>query len=524
MSGQDQVLTSAQSATPATADPLPSSIPSIPPVSAAAGQPSRPGAGHLDTVETHTATLFFVGDRVYKIKKPVNLGFVDYRTRQARLAACEAEVRLNRRLAPDVYLGIGDIRDAAGTLHDHMVVMRRLPDERRLSSLVISGARVQPQLRAIARRLAVFHEQCQTSPEIARAGGLAALQALWLEGMMGVEPFRDLLDGEVVDEIGRLALRYLDGRAALFAERQRAGRVRDGHGDLLAEDVFCLDDGPRILDCLEFDQRLRVGDVLGDVAFLAMDLERLGHPEAARYFLDAYREFSGETHPASLEHLYIAYRAFVRAKVAGIRDHQGEPGAADAARELAAMALRHLRRGRVRLVLVGGLPGTGKSTLSQGLADGADGWVRIGSDAVRKGLAGLAAEQPAADAFGAGLYGPQPTEATYSELMQRARTALERGESVVLDASWTSGAHRQLAARIATETDADLVELCCVAPREVAAARIARRAALGGDASDASIAVHAAMAVRNDPWPTAHEVPTTGPVDDAMRAVRALVA
>ncbi|KJE22476.1 AAA domain [Frankia torreyi] len=415
-------------------------------------------------------------------------------------------------------------RDATPATADRLPPPDRLPDERRLSSLVASGARVQPQLRAIARRLAVFHEQGETSPEIARAGGLAALRALWLEGLVGVEPFRDLLDGEVVDEIGRLALRYLDGRAALFTERQRAGRIRDGHGDLLADDVFCLDDGLRILDGLEFDRRLRVGDVLGDVAFFAMDLERLGQPGAARYFLDAYREFSGETHPASLEHLYLAYRAFVRAKVAGIRDHQGEPGAADAARELAALALRHLRRGRIRLVLVGGLPGTGKSTLSQGLADGADGWVRIGSDAVRKGLAGLAAEQSAADAFGAGLYGPQPTEATYSELVRRARTALERGESVVLDASWTSGAHRRLAAQLATETDADLVELCCVAPPEVAAARIARRAAVGGDASDATIAVHAAMAARNDPWPTAHEVPTTGPAGDALRAACALVA
>ncbi|WP_230203325.1 bifunctional aminoglycoside phosphotransferase/ATP-binding protein [Parafrankia discariae] len=487
---------------------------------------------HLDnreTVETHTAILFLTADRVYKLRKPVDLGFVDLRTRPARLASCENEVRLNRRLAPDVYLGVADIRDEAGHPRDHMVVMRRLPADRRLSELVRGGADLTGELRAIARTMAAFHERCETSPEIARTGGLANLEALWLEAMDAVAPFRgSILDAGTVDEIGRLALRYLAGRGPLLAQRQRAGRIRDGHGDLLADDIYCLGDGPRVLDCINFDRRLRVGDVLADVAFLAMDLERLGAPAAARTFLDAYREFSGETHPASLEHLYIAYRAFVRVRIACIRDHQGDPEAAEEARRLADIALAHLRRGRVRLVLVGGLPGTGKSTLASGLVAARDEWVLLRSDVVRKELAGLAPDVAVEVEPGEGIYSAESTEHGYAELITRARQALENGQSVVLDASWSSARFRELAAEAAKATGADLAQVRCVAPARTAVARIDSRRAVracgtGGDASDATAAVYASMADRTDPWPAAIDVDTTVSVAETVAAASRIV-
>ncbi len=169
----------------------------------------------------------------------------------------------------------------------------------------------------------------------------------------------------------------------------------DGHGDLLAEDIFCLDDGPRVLDCLEFDDRLRYVDGLDDAAFLAMDLEQLGTPEAAAFFLAEYSEYSGDPTPASLRHHYVAYRAFVRAKVSLIQARQGAPGTETAARRLITAALRHLRASAVGLTLVGGLPGSGKSTLSGALADRL-GVTLLSSDRLRKELAGIPAEQPAA--------------------------------------------------------------------------------------------------------------------------------
>lgn len=479
---------------------------------------TRPPAS-VSTRETHSAVLYFVEDRVYKLKKSIDLGFLDFRELAARKAACHAEVELNRRLAPDVYLGVADVCDDDGRVRDHMVVMRRMPAQRQLTRLLLRGVRVDDQLRAIARRIAAFHERCETSEEISRAGDQATLEGLWREGLDGIAPFRGtLLDADLVDDIGRLALRYLAGRGPLLTERRRAGRIRDGHGDLQADDIYCLDDGPRILDCIEFDRRLRIGDVLNDIAFLAMDLERLGAAEDAERLLAWYREFSGETHPPSLEHLYVAYRAFVRAKVTAIRHQQGDSDAGEQARRLAELTHTHLRRARVRLVLVGGLPGTGKSTLSGLLAAAEDGRMLLHSDVVRKELNNLPADAATPAGLREGIYRPEITEATYTELLRRARRGLERGETVVLDASWSTVAHREAAAQVAEETAADLVELRCVTSPEVAAARIARRAAAGGDPSDATAAVHRAMATWAEPWPSAQVIQTSVPVGEAFHA------
>jgi len=487
--------------------------------------PSLVELADRETTETHGAVLYLLGDRAYKRRKPVDLGLFPVTDRRAREALCLAEVALNRRLAPDVYLGVADLRDDAGTIVDHLVVMRRLPATRQLSTLVRRGHRVGPMLRAVARALAVFHQRCQTSPQIAATGEPAALAELWRERLAALAPYRGgQLDARVVDDIGRLALRYLDGRGDLLAERTRAGWIRDGHGDLLAEDIFCLADGPRILDCVEFDLRGRCGDVLGDVASLAMDLERLGAPEEAAEFLEAYREFSGEVHPRSLQHFYVAYRAFDQVRTACLHG-QDDPDAAERARRLLAVAHRHLRAGRVRLVVVGGLPGTGKTTLASRLAELGDGWVLLRSDIIRAELVGPDPADPPEDeaGYGTGRYAPEITDATYAEMLRRARAALGRGERVVLDASWSSARHRQGAAELATALSADLVELHCVTTPEVAAARIARRLAAGPDPSEATVAIHRAMAARADPWPSATVVRTAVTVAEALQTVRNLL-
>ncbi|ONH59204.1 hypothetical protein CcI49_17180 [Frankia sp. CcI49] len=513
-----------------------------------------------ETVETATAVVFLTEDRAYKLRKPVDLGFIHLRSRQARLNACEDEVRLNRELAADTYLGVADIRDGSGRLCDHMVVMQRMPAARRLSTLVTASvtataaaetqAGLLAELQALARRTAAFHDQCATSPEITRAGGRFALQALWLEALEGLAPFRGrLLDAAVVDEIGTLALRYLTGRGALLARRARTGRIRAGHGDLRADDIYCLPDGPRILGSVSPDPARRVGDVLGGVASLAVDLELLGAPAAARAFLDAYREASGDAGPASLEHLFIAQRAVVRAGEACVRAHQGHPGADEQARALAALALAHLRRGRVRLVLVGGLPGTGKSTLSRNLVAAGDDWLLLRSDIVRKELVGLAPEVSAVAAPGEGIYTADATEHSYAELLTRARHALEHGQTVVLDASWSSRRPRERAAEVAGECDADLLSIRCVTPPKVAVARIAARAAssaagrVGGpgseapggsaggtgpvgavvDPSDATELVYFDMATRTDPWPDAMDVNTSTSAEESAATAWRLV-
>ncbi|MFD8722980.1 AAA family ATPase [Streptomyces sp. NPDC059629] len=465
--------------------------------------------------ETHTATLFFVGDRVYKLKKPVDLGFLDYTTVAARRAACEREVALNHRFSPDVYVGVGEFRSPDAEAPEPLVVMRRMPEDRRLSHLVREGAVVDDVLRTVARHLAAWHATAPRGPDVDEQGTRDALSARWEASFAQVRALAADVPGP---EAERLVRRYLAGRRRLFDTRIEQGRVVDGHGDLLAEDIFCLDDGPRVLDCLEFDDRLRHLDGLDDAAFLAMDLERLGAPQAAAYFMTRYCEYSGDPAPPSLWHHYVAYRAFVRAKVSVIQAGQGAPGAAAAARRLAAMTLRHLRTSSVCLVLVGGLPGSGKSTLSGALADRL-GVTLLSSDRIRKELAGIPAEQSAAADYGQGLYTPEWTARTYAALLKRAAVLLSLGESVVLDATWSDAGQREAAVRMAERASADLVALHCRVPDDVSAARLSTRTP---GVSDAGPDIARAMAAREALWPEAVPVDSNGALESAVE--RALTA
>ncbi len=473
-----------------------------------------------EVCETHTAILLFAGDRAYKLKKPVDLGFLNYATVTARRAACEREIALNRRFAPDVYLGVGEIRSPGAEEAEPLVVMRRMPPDRRLSRLVRHGAAVDDVLRAVARRLAAWHAEAPRSHQVDAQGTRDALSARWEAGFAQVRSLA--ADGPVADavpETERLVRRYLAGRKPLFDARIEQRRVVDGHGDLLAEDIFCLDDGPRVLDCLEFDDGLRYVDGLDDAAFLAMDLEQLGAREAAAYFLAEYSEYSGDPAPRSLWHHYVAYRAFVRAKVSLIQARQGAPGAEPAAGRLASATLRHLRSSAVCLVLVGGLPGSGKSTLSGALADRL-GVALLSSDRVRKELAGIPAEQAAAAPYGEGLYATEWTARTYATLLDRAAALLSYGESVVLDATWSTAEQREAALRTAERTSSDLVALHCQVPGDVSATRLGAR---GPGTSDAGLDIAAAMAVREPPWAEAVAVDTSGPLESAVAQALAAV-
>ena len=500
----------------------------------AAPVPSPAPALPAAVAETHISVLFFVGDRAYKLKKPVDFGFLDFSTRAKRQVACHREVELNRRLAPDVYLGVADVTGPDGEPADHLVVMRRMPEDRRLSALVADAAPdVERRVGEVARLVGAFHAGLDHSAATDAAGTVAAVLGHWEDDVTAMAPFvGPVLDREAFDRVIERARTYLAGRGPLLDRRVADGHVVDGHGDLQAGDVFCLDDGPRILDCLEFSDELRRGDVLADIGFLAMDLERLGRPDLAEHAVTAWAAAAGHHGtdvPRSLLHHEIAYRAHVRSKVACLRYAQEPPDdparaeSAAAARDLLALADRHLDAARVRLVLVGGAPGTGKSTLARRLGHARD-WPVLRSDEVRKALAHLApTDRSGAGAVGEGIYGPEWTARTYAALLERAEHHLVLGESVVLDASWTDAAHRRDAWRLAESVHAEVVELRCTLAPAVAAERIRARQATGADASDADEEVAAALAAAAAPWPEAIEVDTSSSPDEVLAAALPLV-
>lgn len=473
-----------------------------------------PTDGGARIVETHTALVFFVGDHAYKLKKPVDLGFFDHRTREARLHACQQEVALNRRLAPDVYLGVLDVTGEDGQPIDHLVDMRRLPDDRRLARCIERGEDVGGPLRTVARAVAGLHEASGPDPHHDRLGSVDATWLRWIDGFDQLRPVA--LPHRVrrhLDRTEHLVTRYLAGRRPLFDQRIADGRIRDGHGDLQAEDIFLLDDGPRILDCIEFGDDYRWGDVLADVAFLAMDLERLGRIDLAQDFLALHRELTADRWPATFAHHHVAFRAHVRAKVGILRASQHDQPLGPDVEQLVDLSLDHLEQAQVQLILVGGPPGTGKSTLAAGLGDRL-GAVVLRSDEVRSRVELGATER----------YAPEAVTAVYLELLLEARRLLGLGEHVILDATWGSALHRDLARHAARETSSSFVQLACTLPPEAAAARVARRRAEGTDLSEATPDVAAALADRFEPWPEATALSTRDRpatvLDRALLAVR----
>ncbi|MGB8857904.1 MAG: AAA family ATPase, partial [Ilumatobacteraceae bacterium] len=424
---------------------------------------------------------------------------------------CELEVELNRRIVDDVYLGVEPLVDAVGEVIDHLVVMRRLPHERSLATLLAAGGEVEHCVRAVARVVADFHARAHRSEAITAAGSCDAVSSLWKDSFDDLATLDEHVDPQRIAAMRRAANTYLEGRGPLFADRCRRGLVVDGHGDLLTPDIYCLDDGPRILDCLEFDERFRYGDVLLDLAFLDMDLRWRGRTDLAVAFIEAYQELSDEHHPSSLLAHFVAYRALVRAKVALYRSIAGDAAAGTEADTLLRLAEDRLAAATVRLVLIGGLPGTGKTTLAEALSARL-GWVTVNTDDVRHELAARSAP----GAWGQGAYAPDITAQTYEVVLARARTALAMGESVIVDASFRDEANRAAARDLAGALSASLVELQCRAPTTVTEPRLAGRDA--SNPSDATPAIAARMAQSFAPWPQAVVIDSTRPLDEAVES------
>ena len=455
----------------------------------------------VELVETHVSWVFLAGDRVYKLKKPLVLPFLDYGTPQRRRDMCAEEVRLGRRLAPRVYLGVralvpdgdgwrlGDADDPAAA--DYVVEQRRFDERQTLQARLERGEDGAEAVRRLAAVLARFHAEAERAPR-GRFGAPAVARAVH-ENFETLAAIADLPERGRLAAAHRFATAFLDGRWELLAAREAAGHVREGHGDLRLEHVICDGDDVQVFDPVEFDPALRFIDVAADVAFLVMELAHLGRDDLARELADAYRAAGGDLGPAELLAFYAAYRAWVRAKVAFVRAAELDPGdarraeAVERGRALAATAgrLEWRARGPLALVVCGGAA-TGKTHLARELAR-LSGWAHVSSDAVRKELAGIAPTERAP----LEQYREEASLRTYAALGERARAVVAAGEGVIVDATFRRRTHREaFTAAYGDDVPAPwFVE--CRAPASVVAERAAARMRDPARVSDATAEIAA---------------------------------
>lgn len=443
-------------------------------------------------VETHISWVFLGERDVYKIKKPVDFGFLNFSTLEKRREACEAEVRLNRRLAPDVYLGVIPLtrvdgalaRDGEGEPVEYVVHMRRLPDADRLDTRLATGRLDRDDLDRIIERIADFHADLAPDEASARWADPEAIARHVEEnfaqtaGAIGA-----YLSAEEARELRDWQREVLATRSDRFRARAERGRVREGHGDLRLDHVYLDAAGKvRILDCIEFNERFRHADVAADLAFLSMDLAFAGRADLGERVLATYARCTGDYDLYRVIDFYESYRAFVRAKVSGLLadDRGASPAAREKARAQARryylLALAKERRSLLppMLVAVGGPIAAGKSTVALRIADALDAPL-LESDRLRKQRAGKAPTEPLDGARFEGAYAESATTDVYQALLEGADAVLASGRPVVIDASFRSASMRASARELAARHGVPFGLVECRVPEETLRARLLAR-------------------------------------------------
>ena len=412
----------------------------------------------VELVQTHVSYIFLTDRYAYKIKKPVDFGFLNFSTIDRRRFYCNEEVRLNRRLCPDIYEGVVELRETlsgaafhgSGSIIDYAVKMKRLPADRMLDKLVEAGSVTPASMRKVSSVIAEFHRTALMSPAIAEYGRLERIMFNWQENFEQMVPFEILtLPAHERELIRSWVETFAAEHENVFQQRVDDGFIRECDGDIHLENI-CLDDGAvHIFDCIEFNERFRCCDTAADIAFLLMDLDYHGRHDLSDDVIDEYMARTGDHGLVSLIDFYKIYRAIVRGKVESFRlnDSGINPDDQALARMRAIryfrLVLGYIERRRLKpaLFITCGLMGSGKSMLTAQLSFEL-GIASFNSDETRKQIMGLPPGTPARDTFGEGLYDPQSTEATYAELLRRAENQLQQGSSVIIDASFMHKSQR----------------------------------------------------------------------------------
>jgi aminoglycoside phosphotransferase family enzyme/predicted kinase len=459
-----------------------------------------PAPERVELVQTHASWVFLAGDLVYKVKKPVNYGFLDFSTLKKRRFYCREELRLNRRLGGDYYLEVESVVCREGRYYfggrgevvDYAVVMRRLPEEFLMRRLLAEGRLEAADLAGLVELLCDFYRRAPVYTD----GRFGTRRKVEFDVEENFSQTADFVNRTIKPadyrRICDFSREFLQRNHKLFVRRVREGAVREGHGDLHMEHVCLVPGAPLVFDCIEFNQRFRRLDIVNDLAFLAMDLEENNRFDLAAAFIAGCCRELGELFEPRLLAFYKCYRAYVRGKVISFlsADENLDQKARNEARERAA---RYFRLAAVYagpppsgLILMAGVSGSGKSWLARAMHDlwGIK-WLR--SDEVRKELFGLTGQHAAAP-FGEGIYTREATVKTYRLLAEKAREVIEKGEAVIVDATNLKAGDRKLFTAMASSLQVPVHLVVCRAPRAVLEENLRRRKE-EGDVSDADLAI-----------------------------------
>jgi len=459
-------------------------------------------ADSVDLVETHASWLLLAGQFAYKIKKPVTLPFLDYGTLARREACCRAELALNRRLAPELYLDVVPIGGSPaqprfGELPaiEWAVRMRRFDEDGRLDHMAVRGDLQGGHLSQLAATLCEFQRTAAIATTAMRFGAPEQVLAAARENFVELRQLLPAAGQAPVEALAAWTEAEFARRAGDFAARKAGGFIREGHGDLHLGNLVLIGDRVTPFDCIEFNEDFRWNDPASEIAFVWIDLLDHDRPGLAAWFLNAWLENGGDFAALRVLRFYAVYRAVVRAKVAVLRARQENPETArselDAARGYLDLAWRIAVPSAPTLVITCGLSGSGKTTASSArlldtTLEGAGSIVRLRSDVERKRLFGLTPHDKSNSAPDGGIYTAEATMRTYARLRQLAGELLAAGWPVIVDAAFLKRAERDSFAALATELGVGFNIIAAEAPAEELRRRLRARS---GDASEATVAV-----------------------------------
>jgi aminoglycoside phosphotransferase family enzyme/predicted kinase len=468
------------------------------------------GVRKVRLIQTHTSWVFLTGRHAYKVKKPVNFGFLDYTSLAARRFFCNEEFRLNQSLSPDIYIQVLPISAHKGRLRmggpgkvmDYCLVMKELPQSWIMTEQLKQDNVTFEHIDRIAQAIARFHERSERGREVAQYGSSEIIRLNWDENFAQTLDFRGkTIEYKAFDEIRTAVEMFVGGHRDLFRRRREGGHVRRCHGDLHSKNVF-VDDGVHIFDCIEFNPRFSCSDVASEIAFMVMDLEYSGRKDLANFFVERYVVYTRDTGILRLLDFYKCYRAYVRGKVTSFNLNDPGIGAKEKA-QARATAKRYFnlsRRyaaalfARPKLVVTMGLPGVGKSFIARKLAERVDAYHLL-SDSIRKQLLGIPASARRFEGYNRGIYSGNIGRKTYVEMMRRAQTFLAAGKTVIMDATFLHEDSRNRAREVAKKAGVPVLFVFCDCPERTVVSRLRRRIH-DYNFSDANLEVYRAMKSR----------------------------